>query len=180
MLAKYQEGVVLEDGNQIGLGSLKLPLKWGKYYTIYGGPYHDCPAAIIGVKMAAEITKTCVVDIPTQDFKTPDRKLLYRGVAQALDFILAGEPLYVGCMGGKGRTGLMLAIIAKTFGVVNPIGYVRKNYYAHAVETRDQEAFVKSYIPTPTMRIKLRKARRKNMLKFWKSNLTKQVKSVNL
>ena len=85
------------------------------------------------------------VDIPTVDFQTPDRQTLYRGLSKAIDLILAGEPVYVGCMGGKGRTGLFLAVLAKAFGVKKPVEYVREHYYAHAVETAEQYDFVKQF-----------------------------------
>ena len=55
------------------------------------------------------------------DFQVPDRLKLYRGLNKALDLMLAGEPLYVGCMGGKGRTGLFLAVLVKAFGVKKPV-----------------------------------------------------------
>lgn len=157
----------------MSLGELKIPLNKRQYFVVTGGPFHDCPSTYKGVKMAAEIRKDCAVDIPTQDFKTPDRLTLYRGLEEAVSLVLAGEPLYVGCMGGKGRTGLFLAVLAKAFGVKNPIKYVRKHYYSHAVETKDQEAFVKAFKPTPRMRLKIKKLRRWSWLKFWKTNLTR-------
>ena len=41
-------------------------------------------------------------------------------------------------MGGWGRTGLFLALLAKVCGVENPVTYVRENYSPRAVETTDQ------------------------------------------
>jgi protein-tyrosine phosphatase len=105
--------------------------------------------------MAQEIKQKCAVDIPTVDFQTPDRKTLYRGLSKAIDLILAGEPVYVGCMGGKGRTGLFLAVLAKAYGIKKPVEFVRANYYAHAVETKDQYDFVKRFTITPPLRRKI-------------------------
>lgn len=156
-----------------GKGELKIPVNTRQYFTVTGGPFHDCSPAFKGVKMAKEIKKPCAVDIPTEDFKTPNRLELYRGLHKALDLMLAGEPLYVGCMGGSGRTGLFLAVLAKAFGVKKPVEFVREHYYAHAVETPDQYAFVKKFTITPPMKRKIKQLRRWSWLKFWKTNLTR-------
>src|SRR5271157_1234031 len=108
------------------LGSLKLPLRGKKYYTLYGGPYNDRPSNMFGVKMASEINRPCDVNIPTADYETPDRKQLTAGLEATVDAILKGKAVYVGCMGGRGRTGLFLAVVAKAFQVRSPIPYVRK------------------------------------------------------
>lgn len=158
----------------MALGQLKIPLNKRQYFVITGGPFADCPTNMVGVKMAREIRQACAVDIPTEDFKTPDRKLLYRGLSKAIDSVLAGEPVYVGCMGGKGRTGLFLAVLAKAFGVRKPVEFVRANYYAHAVETKDQYDFVKKFTITPPIRRKIKKLRRWSWLRFWKTNLTRE------
>jgi hypothetical protein len=160
------------------LGQLQIPLdpgsKWKRqFFVVTGGPFMDCPETMKGVKMAKEIKQACAVDIPTQDFSVPDRLTLYRGLDKALDLMLAGEPIYVGCMGGKGRTGLFLAILAKAFGVAKPVEFVRATYYAHAVETKDQYEFVKRFLVTPRQRRKIKLVRRWAWLKFWKTNLTR-------
>ena len=51
----------------------------------------------------------------------------------------------MGCMGGIGRTGLMLSLLAKAFGVEDPVAYVRKHYYSHAVETKEQRQFIADF-----------------------------------
>lgn len=160
----------------VGLGQLKVPVNTRQFFMVTGGPFLECPSTMKGVKMAKEIQQPCAVDIPTADFKTPDRKVLYAGLSKALDLILAGEPVYVGCMGGKGRTGLFLAVLAKAFGVKKPVEYVRANYYAHAVETPEQYQFVKEFRITPTQRRKIKLVRRWAWLKFWRTNLTRMPK----
>jgi len=155
------------------VGQLNVPVNKRQYFVVTGGPFMDCPPTMKGVKMAKEIVKVCAVDIPTSDFQVPDRKILYRGLSKAIDLILAGEPVYVGCMAGKGRTGLFLAILAKAFGVKKPIEYVRANYYPHAVETKEQYAFVQKFRITPTIRGKIKRYRRWAWLRFWKTNLTR-------
>lgn len=163
----------------MALGQLKIPLSKRQYFVITGGPFADCPSNMVGVKMAREIKAKCAVDIPTEDFRTPDRKTLYRGLNKALDSILAGEPVYVGCMGGKGRTGLFLAVLVKAFGVKKPVEFVREHYYAHAVETADQYKFVKQFTITPPLRKKIKLARRRAQWffwtrQFWQTRLTRE------
>lgn len=127
------------------LGILPLPFSRGRYFEVMGGPYPARPKGILGVKMAAEIPLPCLIDIPTRDFQTPDPQAVTAGLILAIDCILQGKPLYVGCMGGKGRTGLFLALLAKSFGVAKPVEYVRQHYYPHAVETPGQYKFVTDF-----------------------------------
>jgi hypothetical protein len=143
------------------LGSLKLPLsKFPRYhyYTVFGGPYNDRTTKYIGVNLAAEIKKPADIVCPTQDFSVPDTQQLTEALLQTVDKIVDGYPVYVGCMGGRGRTGLFLAILAKAFGVKSPVTYVRQNYFAHAVETAEQQLFVADYEIPKGIRTRLRKA----------------------
>jgi len=52
----------------------------------------------------------------------------------------------VSCIGGHGRTGTVLAVWAGLNGIKNPIRYVRERYCECAVETEEQEGFVKYYL----------------------------------
>lgn len=120
-----------------------MPFEWkGKKYKIWGGPYVSRPDGMVGIKMAREINLPCTVDVPTEDFSVPPVGALMRGVAKALVEVEMGETLYVGCMGGTGRTGLFMAALAKYTGEKDPIKYVRKHYKAHAVETSLQEEYI--------------------------------------
>jgi hypothetical protein len=57
--------------------------------------------------------------------------------------IKAGDNVHVGCIGGHGRTGMVLAAVVSKLGVSNtPIAYVRQNYCADAVETEEQIKFL--------------------------------------
>lgn len=143
------------------LGNVKLFIRGEKFYTVYGGPYRKKPIMMKGVKMAAEIVADCDVDIPTRDYQVPDKKKLEDGLRKAVDLILKGEPLYVGCMGGMGRTGLFLAILAKAFRVKSPVPYIRKKYYFHAVETPEQYSFVTKFKIPADVKKKIRFA------KYW-------------
>lgn len=127
------------------LGRLTLRFL-GDDITLTGGPYLARPRGTVGVKMAKEIRAPADINIATEDFKTPPRNQMYWGMVMALgEHFTRGKPLYVGCMAGKGRTGLFLATLAHLSGEEDPVGYVRRHYYAHAVETREQERFVTSF-----------------------------------
>lgn len=126
------------------MDSIYFPLFRGKA-LVYGGPYRNKPDYMFGVKMAVEIQKPCDVSIPTKDFQVPSVFAVDEGLIDTLQAIRAGKDVYVGCMGGIGRTGLFLAIIAKAMGIKDPVAYVRAHYYAHAVETDEQKQYVADY-----------------------------------
>jgi hypothetical protein len=120
---------------------------------IYCGRFHDT-RSLFGyatVKMAAEIEMPCTIDIPTKDFGVPDVVTFKRGLVKGISAIQLGLPLYVGCWGGIGRTGLYLAGMAKVMAGyrekmhrtrLDPLLYVRNQYMEDAVETRKQEQFI--------------------------------------
>ena len=163
---------------KIGNGALSLPLSGGKFYTVWGGPSSRAHKDSVFVKMAKELPYPCQIDIPTEDFSTPNKLLLDAGLQKAVQAILAGKPVYVGCMAGRGRTGLFLAILAKAFGIRNPVEYVRENYYPHAVETAGQYKFVKDYqIPEGVLTM-IQYQRFWSWVLFWKKDLTKNLISV--
>jgi hypothetical protein len=58
-----------------------------------------------------------------------------------------GQVVEVGCLGGLGRTGTVLACMAVLAGVdaEDAVAWVRANYRIGAVETPDQEAWVRSF-----------------------------------
>lgn len=128
-----------------------LPLSFGKLgpRRVYGGPFLACPAGVFSVKMAAEIDAPCDVDVKCRDFNVPaDRALevFHVGIARAIQILADNrESVYVGCRGGVGRTGLFLSCLAKTFGVEDPVSYVRLHFNPHAVETVQQREFVQDF-----------------------------------
>lgn len=157
------------------LGQLKLPLTKSTFFTVSGGPSIEARnyPSMVFVKMAAELNYPCDVSIPTRDFCVPDADDLNKGLVTAVDAILSGAPLYVGCMAGRGRTGLFLAVLARAFGVENPVEYVRENYYPHAVETVDQYAFVMKHPIPESVTKAIGKRRFWQKLMFWqRGNLT--------
>jgi protein-tyrosine phosphatase len=159
------------------LGTLPIPMPLGKFYTVTGGPSRsDVAQTMTFVKMAAEITDVpCAISIPTRDFSTPDTALLTAGLEEAVIALTSGKPMYVGCMAGKGRTGLFMAVLCKAFGIPNPVEYVREHYYAHAVETKEQYAFVTNFEIPQSVKTRITYSRFWSFFSFSK-NLTKPAK----
>ena len=59
----------------------------------------------------------------------------------------AGQRVEIGCLGGHGRTGTALAMLAVLSGCApgTAVAWVRAHYCDHAVETPGQEAFVAAF-----------------------------------
>lgn len=144
--------------NQIGNGS--IPLRIGNLINtkVYGGPYRDFGSwehipGMFGVKMAVEIDAPCHVSVPTRDYDVPKVTDLQAGITRALMAMVNDQPVYVGCMGGIGRTGLFLAALAKVqieYRKSNhrqgrgddPVLFVRNHFIPHAVETDQQQEYI--------------------------------------
>lgn len=128
-------------------GFLKLPL--GKrHFVVTGGPFtaYDPESMVLGVKLAAENDYTpCDYWMPIKDFETPTVEQVDALLWAIVPKILAGRRVHFGCAGGWGRTGTVLAILAKTFGIQEPVKYVRENYSRRAVETPAQALMVENY-----------------------------------
>lgn len=153
-------------------GRIAIPVTKWQRFVVAGGPYRDKPAGYTGVKMAAEIHAPHAVSIPTQDFSTPDPVVMNRGLREAIELMNEGKPLYAGCAGGIGRTGLFLAVLAKAFGVNDPIKYVRAHYYAHAVETSAQMKYVEQFPFEPATKKLVANVKRHAWRRFWRTELT--------
>lgn len=130
---------------------------WGAYrdFVINGGPYADYPGKpVFGVCVRSEgIVKEFDIRVPIRDFNIPDDDdEVELALKMTLIAAVGGMPIFVGCMGGIGRTGLFMALIAKTCGVRDPVAYVRKHYFSHAVETSDQKEYVKGFDVTRLQR----------------------------
>lgn len=146
-----------------------IPFSFGPLQTtVYGGPYrsYSPDRRLVGVKMAAEINMDCDVSIPTEDFSVPDHEDMIDGLCSALSFVAAGNDLYVGCMGGIGRTGLFMGcltkvlmdfeelypemVLAERAAITDPVAFVRKHYKGSAIETEAQRKYVREF---PTHRV---------------------------
>jgi len=126
---------------KFGYGPFKTPI------TVHAGPITMAPSDMLAVNLRAEAPEHGNYFFPIKDFSIPL-------VPQTMDLmenllsagINRGE-LYVGCAGGTGRTGLILAMFARVASDDPPVSAVRAAYKKHAVETSEQMEFVHSFPP---------------------------------
>jgi hypothetical protein len=90
----------------------------GNKVTVMGGRYLDKPEGIRGVKLAQEIDAPADVVLDVPDFGVPSLRALNVPIGKALDILEEDGVIYVGCMGGIGRTGMFIALLIKSIGVV--------------------------------------------------------------
>lgn len=98
-------------------GQIEVKYK-GRKVTVMGGPYRDKPKGIKGVKLAQEIDAPADVVLDVPDFGVPSLRALNVPIGKALDILEEDGVIYVGCFGGIGRTGMFMALLMKTIGVV--------------------------------------------------------------
>ena len=106
-----------------------------------GGPFRhaDQYANSWKLKMAKEQPGQSDYIVPLVDFTAPTTKQLIDAAERAITAAMTGRTVYVGCAGGIGRTGTMMAAILKVFFPdADPVKIVRAEYLGHAVETGEQ------------------------------------------
>lgn len=116
--------------------------------TVFGGPYRLRPASTFGVLAAREIAAPADAKVLADDFQTPTHEDMDTAIRALLIPLARGVPVYIGCMGGIGRTGLVIACLLKTAGVKNPVQETRMRFKPHAVETQAQAKFCDEFTPS--------------------------------
>lgn len=112
---------------------------------VMAGPTRELPPDRMLVRCAAEIDTPedrIAFDLGTEDFTTFDPYMLKAVLPDLLKALERGDKLYVGCMGGSGRTGTLLAILAGQHPDMegsDAIRYIRDVYKCAAIETQAQE-----------------------------------------
>jgi len=106
----------------------------------------DDPERSFGLYLDPHWEPTWPADlIEWEDFGLPaDAESAARSIESAFARARRGELIEVGCLGGIGRTGTVLACMAVLSGVPREgaVAWVRASYYARAVETPEQEVWV--------------------------------------
>lgn len=121
---------------------------------VLAGPFRDKPKRhhgkpVFGVCLTERPQAGTDLHFPIRDFSVPDMRETQKLVDQIVHKMMRRQPVYVGCMMGQGRTGTILACVAKAFKAPgDPTLFVRANYNRHAVETPQQRAFVDNFTPS--------------------------------
>jgi hypothetical protein len=119
----------------------------GHRHVIIGGPF-DAFNGGFGVCLDKHSSKAkdadLLLDVP--DFGIPPAALLEKALVTTVDFMLhrPDVPVFVGCRGGIGRTGMFMAALVRSVGVdtLHPVEWVRSHYLRGAVETSAQRGLV--------------------------------------
>jgi hypothetical protein len=84
---------------------------------------------------------------PIPDMKTPNDFEQFDNLINWIqDKVEEGKTVHVGCLGGHGRTGMVLsALVFKMMGIEDAITYVRENYCEEAVETLGQTQWLNAH-----------------------------------
>lgn len=125
-----------------------ITLPNGRIVWMKAGPTSLLPDGYQLIRCAAEIEvdmDRVEVDISTDDFEPFDDRKIEIHLPHIMEQLSAGRKLYAGCMGGTGRTGTILAIIAAQHPDLDGAGaikYIRTVYKPNAVETNLQHGQV--------------------------------------
>jgi hypothetical protein len=107
----------------------------------------DDPDRAYGLYLDARWQPTWPADlIAWRDFGLPEHpEVAARQITAAFARAREGELVEVGCLGGSGRTGTVLACMAVLAGIppTEAVAWVRATYRADAVETSEQEEWVR-------------------------------------
>lgn len=83
------------------------------------------------------------------DFGLPrDEGTLMSALEEALNRARSGEEVEIACLGGHGRTGTALGVLAVLAGLPkeqDPVTWVKTNYCIDAVETPEQWAWLRTF-----------------------------------
>ncbi len=131
-------------------GEVVLPLL-GLDRRIQGGPFDAWRPPAIGLCLEMRSTQAAfaLLTLPIADFHAPSQADLVAGLVALLRAMQAAPdlPAYIGCRAGIGRTGMVIAALAKLAGQPDPVAWVRAHYHPEAVETADQAAAVAALNP---------------------------------
>jgi hypothetical protein len=97
---------------------------------------------------ARRATASGIVIFPWPDYGTPrDMKLLKTSLRWLLREVGRGKIIEIGCMGGHGRTGTVLALLLVLQGVspTQACRQVWKRYCSEAIESQRQIEFIQSF-----------------------------------
>lgn len=156
--------------NYMSKSEEKPPLNFeleGKSVTVYGGSCHHPVIEDADLYVSLDVEQPVYyweqpwyedegkkhIRFPIEDMFIPDDSEDFRCCIEHIQYALSqGKKVHVGCIGGHGRTGMVLsALVQESMGEklfdeqgnrVSAIDYVRENYAKKAVETVPQILFL--------------------------------------
>ena len=137
---------------------LELNLSEGGTRFVFGGscsyPIHNDADIYVGLDYGMKQHKQRfpwahghAIHYEIKDMSVPkDSDEFIELIAWLADQIRDGQKVHIGCIGGHGRTGIVLsALVAVMTDEPDAITYVRKNYCKKAVESTTQVKFLMKY-----------------------------------
>jgi protein-tyrosine phosphatase len=108
-----------------------------------------------------------------------DNQRALDAIIQALGRAQERQDILIGCRGGVGRTGTLLAAMAVATGVPaeRARGWVRQRYRPHAVETEPQHRWVKTVVAHDNRILKHAKSTKQRRVKAVTSDLQAEMRS---
>src|SRR5579875_4054110 len=104
-----------------------------KSLSMYGGSFffykdlaeQNPDISFYSVNLMKEYPLPCTDYLPIQDYNVPqDKQKLNETIFSMIkEMIEKKNYVYMGCFGGVGRTGLVMACLAKVLNVKNPVEY---------------------------------------------------------
>lgn len=127
--------------------AVTIPItKSDRSLTLLAGPYRERVEGTFGMLLASELKELDHdYHLPCKDFGVPDTGAYEKAVSTICLETAIGDLVYIGCMGGIGRTGTVMAGVVRVLQECSgeqAIGWVRHNYLGHAVETKAQQTLV--------------------------------------
>lgn len=96
-----------------------------------------------------EVVDHRIIYYPIQDQRAPssvvDTKII---VDEIITYLTNGKNVHVQCIGGHGRTGVILSCVVGTIlpHIKDVVDYVRENYCEEAVESYEQHQFIYTFL----------------------------------
>lgn len=117
----------------------------GENKKLFGGSFLMAPKSddYLIINLMAEYDLDCDFYLPIKDYEVPenidDMIKIFEEIKKT------NKHVFVGCLGGMGRTGLFMSCFLKYLGYQNSFEIVRSQYNPNAVENEKQKKFIDDF-----------------------------------